>query len=81
MVLWYIIVLLLSGLIVGALARLALPGPDPMSIPATIVLGLAGSFLGGVIAWAFIGHPAGIVFSVIGATALLYARRRFIEHR
>ncbi len=81
MVLWFIIVLLLSGLIVGALARLALPGPDPMSIPATILLGLAGSFLGGVIAWAFIGHPAGIVFSVIGATALLYARRRFIEHR
>ena len=81
MVLWYVIVLLLSGLIVGALARLALPGPDPMSIPGTIVLGLAGSFLGGVIAWAFIGHPAGIVFSVLGATALLYARRRFIEHR
>jgi len=52
-----------------------------MSIPGTIVLGLAGSFLGGVIAWTFIGHPAGIVFSVIGATALLYARRRFVEHR
>ena len=81
MVLWYVIALVLSGLIVGALARLILPGPDPMSIPGTIVLGLAGSFLGGVIAWTFIGHPAGLVFSVIGATALLYARRRFVEHR
>jgi len=79
-VLWYIIALLLSGLIVGALARLIVPGPDPMSVPGTIVLGLAGSFLGGVIAWLFIGHAAGLVFSVIGATALLYTRRRFVEH-
>jgi uncharacterized membrane protein YeaQ/YmgE (transglycosylase-associated protein family) len=80
-VLWYVIALVLSGLIVGALARLALPGPDPMTIPGTIVLGLAGSFLGGVMAWLFIGRPAGLVFSVLGATALLYARRRFVEHR
>jgi uncharacterized membrane protein YeaQ/YmgE (transglycosylase-associated protein family) len=80
-VLWFVIALLLSGLIVGALARLILPGPDPMSIPGTIVLGLAGSFLGGVIAWLFINRPAGLVFSVIGATALLYARRRFVGHR
>ena len=81
MVLWFIIALAFEGLIVGALARLALPGPDPMSIPATIVLGLAGSFLAGVIAWLFIGHAAGLVFSVLGATALLYARRRFVQHR
>lgn len=81
MVLWYVIALLFSGLIVGALARLILPGPDPMSIPGTVVLGLAGSFLGGVMAWLFIDRPAGIVFSVIGATALLYARRRFTQHR
>jgi hypothetical protein len=40
--LWFIISLIVSGLIVGALARLALPGPDPMSIPATILLGVAG---------------------------------------
>ena len=81
MALWFVVALLLEGLIVGALARLILPGPDPMGIPATIVLGLAGSFLGGVIAWAFIDRPAGLVFSVIGATALLYTRRRFVDHR
>ncbi len=81
MVLWFIVALLVEGLIVGALARLVLPGPDPISIPGTIALGLGGSFLGGVIAWAFIGHPAGLVFSLIGATALLYARRRFVQHR
>jgi len=80
-VLWYIIALLLSGLIVGAIARLLLPGPDPMGVLGTIVLGLAGSFAGGVMAWLFINRPVGIVFSVICATALLYVRRRFVEHR
>jgi uncharacterized membrane protein YeaQ/YmgE (transglycosylase-associated protein family) len=79
--LWLIIVIAIEGLIVGALARLALPGPDPMGILATIGLGLAGSFLGGVMAWLFINRPAGLAFSVLGATALLYARRRFTEHR
>lgn len=81
MVLWYILALAFEGLIVGALARLALPGPDPMGIFATIGLGLAGTFLGGVIAWAFLGHPAGLVFSIIGATLLLYLHRRFVQHR
>ncbi len=81
MVLWFILVLAFEGLIVGALARLALPGPDPMGILATIALGLLGTFLGGVIAWAFIGHVGGIVFSLIGATLLLYLHRRFVQHR
>ncbi len=58
MVLWYIIALVVEALIVGALARLALPGPDPMSIPMTIALGLAGTFLGGIVAYLFLGHAA-----------------------
>jgi uncharacterized membrane protein YeaQ/YmgE (transglycosylase-associated protein family) len=81
MVLWFVIALVVEGLVVGALARLILPGPDPISIPGTIVLGLLGSFLGGVMAWLFIGRPAGLVFALIGATALLYTRRRFAQHR
>ncbi len=81
MVLWFILFLAFWGLIVGALARLALPGPDPMGILATIGLGLAGSFLGGVVAWLFLGHRGGIVFSLIGATLLLYLHRRFVQHR
>ena len=44
----YLIVLAIQGLIFGALARLALPGKDPMSIPMTIGLGIAGSFIGGL---------------------------------
>lgn len=81
MVLWFILFLVFWGLIVGALARLALPGPDPMGILATIGLGLGGSFLGGVIGWAFVGHSLGIVFSVICAMLLLYLHRRFVQHR
>jgi uncharacterized membrane protein YeaQ/YmgE (transglycosylase-associated protein family) len=77
----FIIFLLLFGLVVGALARLALPGPDPMGIFATIGLGLAGSFLGGIIARIFLGTGGGIVFAVLAATLLLYLYRRFVQHR
>jgi uncharacterized membrane protein YeaQ/YmgE (transglycosylase-associated protein family) len=81
MVLWFILALVLSGLIVGALARLALPGPDPMSILATIGLGLAGSFVGGIVSWLLVGHAGGIIISVLAATLLLYLHRRFVQHR
>jgi uncharacterized membrane protein YeaQ/YmgE (transglycosylase-associated protein family) len=81
MVLWFIVALVLGGLIVGALARLALPGPDPMSILATIGLGIAGSFIGGIVSWLFLGHAGGLVISVLAATLLLYLHRRFVQHR
>jgi uncharacterized membrane protein YeaQ/YmgE (transglycosylase-associated protein family) len=81
MVLWFIVFLVLSGLIVGALARLALPGPDPMGVLATIGLGLAGSFVGGIVSWLFLGHAGGIVFSILAAVLLLYLHRRFVQHR
>ena len=81
MVLWYIIALVVEALIVGALARLALPGPDPMSIPMTIVLGIAGTFLGGIVAYLFLGHAGGLIFALLGSTLLLYLHRRFVQHR
>lgn len=81
MALWFILVLALEGLVVGGLARLALPGPDPMGILATIGLGIAGTFLGGIVAWVFLGHAGGIVFAILGATLLLYLHRRFVQHR
>lgn len=76
-----IIFLALWGLLVGALARLALPGPDPMGIFATIGLGLAGSFVGGLIAGLLWARAAGFVFSVIGAIVVLYLYRRLVQHR
>jgi uncharacterized membrane protein YeaQ/YmgE (transglycosylase-associated protein family) len=73
----YLIILAFSGLIVGALARLALPGPDPMSITQTIVLGLAGNFIAGLVAWLLWGHGVpGIVLSVLCSSVILYVVRR-----
>jgi uncharacterized membrane protein YeaQ/YmgE (transglycosylase-associated protein family) len=73
----YLILLAFTGLIVGALARLALPGPDPMSIGMTILIGIAGSFIGGIIMMVlFRRNGAGIVVSVLCATAIVYLMRR-----
>jgi uncharacterized membrane protein YeaQ/YmgE (transglycosylase-associated protein family) len=76
-----LVALVVGGLIVGALARLALPGPDPMSIPMTILLGIAGSLLGGLVARVFLGTGGGFVFAVLGAILLLYLYRRFVQKR
>ena len=73
----YVITLLFIGLLVGALARLALPGRDPMSIWATIAVGLVGSFLAGLVsALAFGRNGAGLVLSVLFSTVIVYAIRR-----
>jgi uncharacterized membrane protein YeaQ/YmgE (transglycosylase-associated protein family) len=77
----FIIAIAFSGLIIGALARLALPGPDPMSIPATIGLGIGGTLVGGLVSRIFFGTGLQFVFAVLGATLLLYLHRRFVQHR
>ncbi|HEY8409265.1 MAG TPA: hypothetical protein VIK66_14895 [Gaiellaceae bacterium] len=76
-----IVFLAIWGLVVGALARLALPGPDPMSIWMTMALGLAGSFLGGLVTGLLWHRSAGFVFSVLASTLLLYLYRRYVQHR
>ncbi|MGZ4268411.1 MAG: GlsB/YeaQ/YmgE family stress response membrane protein [Solirubrobacteraceae bacterium] len=74
----YLIGLIITGLIVGALARLALPGKDPMSIPMTIGIGIAGSFVGGLLMLAITGgrNAGGIVVSVAVATFFVWLIRR-----
>ena len=73
----YLIVLAISGLFVGALARLALPGPDPMTISHTVLLGLAGNFIAGLLVWLIWGRGVpGIVLSVVCSTVILYFIRR-----
>jgi uncharacterized membrane protein YeaQ/YmgE (transglycosylase-associated protein family) len=75
----FLLVLAIQGLIVGAFARLALPGPDPMTIPQTMAVGLAGSFIAGVIVYALSdgraapGFLAALVFSVL---IVYFIRRR-----
>ena|SRR5436190_16914847 len=75
----YLIFLAIFGLIVGAFARLALPGPDPMSIPATIGLGLAGSFIAGLVFWVISGgryYGGGFLASLVFSVLILYFIRR-----
>jgi uncharacterized membrane protein YeaQ/YmgE (transglycosylase-associated protein family) len=73
----YLILLAVTGLFIGALARLALPGPDPMSILQTILLGLAGNFIAGIIVWLVWKHAApGILLSVLCSSVILYVIRR-----
>ena len=74
----YLILLAISGLIVGGLARLLLPGRDPMGVGATMALGIAGSFIAGLIVWAISGEPrsGGFLLSVLVSVGLVYAVRR-----
>ncbi len=76
-----IIGFLIIGLLAGALARLLLPGRDPMGLIATLLLGLAGSFVGGFLARALTNDNdgVGLVGSVIGAMILLVIYRLVIR--
>src|SRR6476620_515566 len=74
----FLIVLAIQGLIFGALARLALPGKDPMSIPMTIGLGIAGSFIGGMLVYVISGGAAtgGFFVAFACTVGLVYLVRR-----
>jgi uncharacterized membrane protein YeaQ/YmgE (transglycosylase-associated protein family) len=73
--------LVIQGLIVGALARLAIPGPDPMPWWLTIVIGLFGAFLGGGIGYQMGGVAGYFLGAVIVAAILIYLYRRFVQKR
>lgn len=80
----HILWMLIIGLVIGALAKLIMPGKDPGGIIITMLLGIAGSLIAGAIAraagWYAPGEPAGFIASVIGAVVLL-AIYRLIVHR
>jgi uncharacterized membrane protein YeaQ/YmgE (transglycosylase-associated protein family) len=77
----FILLLIVWGFVVGGLARWALPGPDPMPWYATVALGLAGSMVGGIVARLLFGGAGGFIVAFFGAVLLLYAYRRFAQHR
>ena len=84
-----LIVLLLFGLIAGAVARVLVPGPDPIGIGGTIVLGNVGSFVGGFLGYVLLGkdptegalQPSGLVGSIIGAIIALLIYRAITRRR
>ncbi|OAI54537.1 hypothetical protein AYO44_14740 [Planctomycetaceae bacterium SCGC AG-212-F19] len=73
--LWWLII----GLLAGAIARLLIPGRQPMGLLMTMILGLVGSIIGGLISWLLVGgagpdqgfHPAGLFLSILGAVVVL----------
>jgi uncharacterized membrane protein YeaQ/YmgE (transglycosylase-associated protein family) len=73
-----LIFLAVWGLIVGALARLALPGRDPMTIWQTMFVGIGGSFIAGLLVRIIFGahYTAGFLASLVCATGIVYAVRR-----
>jgi uncharacterized membrane protein YeaQ/YmgE (transglycosylase-associated protein family) len=69
------------GLIVGAIAKLVMPGKDPGGIIVTIGLGIAGAvvagFIGRALGWYRSGEAAGFIMATVGAVLLLWVYRRF----
>jgi uncharacterized membrane protein YeaQ/YmgE (transglycosylase-associated protein family) len=77
-----IVAILISGLVIGALGRLAVPGRDPMPIWVTILLGIVGSIVGGSMAVAAGWGMGGVfVLSVLAATLIVIAYRRLVQKR
>ena len=75
----YLITLAIFGLIVGAFARLALPGRDPLSLFQTMLVGIGGAFVGGILTYVITGgryYGAGWLVSLVCATGIVYAIRR-----
>lgn len=79
----FIIGIIVIGLIAGYVARAVVPGPDPMGVGATLVLGLVGSLIGGFLGWFLFGKDSsdgalqvsGLFGSVVGAVIALLIYR------
>jgi uncharacterized membrane protein YeaQ/YmgE (transglycosylase-associated protein family) len=79
-----VVAIMLAGFITGGLARLAVPGPDPMPVWLTVAFGLGGSWGGGAIAaaiWGWGSTTAISFFGLIAAILLVVAYRRFVQGR
>ena len=69
----YLFALIVSGLVIGALGRLAIPGRNPMGIGMTILLGIGGSLIGGLISRALgLGTSLSFMAAVLAAAGLVY---------
>ena len=72
----FLLYLVLAGLVIGALGRLAIPGPNPMSIGMTIAVGIGGSLDAGVIARLLFNRGAGLILAVLCSAAIVWLLQR-----
>jgi len=74
----YIILLAILGLIVGGLGRLLLPGPDPMTVIQTIMIGIVASYAAGLFSWYVLDRRSGgLLLSVVFAMLIVWLVRRY----
>jgi len=76
---------LIVGLVIGAIAKLLMPGKDPGGFIVTILLGIAGSllaaFLGRAMGMYALEEPAGVFASIVGAVLILFVYRMILGRR
>lgn len=77
----FLLLLIGGGFLIGGLARLAVPGPDPMPFWLTVAIGIGGSIIGGLVAYAVLGRPGGFLLGYAGAVLLVILYRRFVQKR
>jgi len=81
----HLLVTLIVGLVVGAVAKLVMPGRDPGGVIVTILLGIAGAFIAGALGhslgWYAIGEGPGLIASVVGSVILLGVYRLVVNPR
>ena len=68
----YLIGVAVSGLIIGALGRLAIPGRQPMGCFMTILVGIGGSLLGGLVGEALFNRPGGFLLAVLCSAGIVF---------
>jgi uncharacterized membrane protein YeaQ/YmgE (transglycosylase-associated protein family) len=85
---WYVLTLVVVGLFAGLIARALVPGRSHLTIRGTIVLGIAGSFLGGLLAYLILGRDddgivqrSGLFGSIVGSVIVLVVYRRLASRR
>lgn len=80
-----ILITIIVGLIVGALAKLVMPGKDPGGVIVTILIGIAGSFVAGMLGhalgWYAVGEGPGIIASILGSVILLAVYRAAVGRK
>jgi uncharacterized membrane protein YeaQ/YmgE (transglycosylase-associated protein family) len=71
-----LVVILVSGLVVGALGRLLVPGPNPMGLFKTALVGIGGAIIGGVIGNLLFDRPGGLILAVLSSAVIVWWMER-----